>query len=120
MRRLVFKRPHHLNKLHEELLEKVPALRPRPGPSGEPEAVLLIGGDGGTVEMLVPDDLTPEDIEAIQAVVEAHDPTPPPPPPDPDEELIQAISRAKTLEELKEALIGRLCKAAVKARSLSR
>lgn len=115
---LVFRKRHHLTKLHDELLESVPALRPRPGPSGEPEAALLLGGDGENIEAIVPDDLAPEDIEAIKAVVEAHDPTPPPPPPDPDRQLAEAIARAETLQELKDALLGRLNKAAAKARPL--
>ena len=112
---LRYERPHHLSKLHDELLVAIPALRPQPGPTGELEARLLIGGDGETVEMIVPDDLTPEDIAAIEAVVEAHDPTPPPPPPDPDAALREAVEQAQTLAELKAALLGRLKPARVKA-----
>ncbi|HEY8342212.1 MAG TPA: hypothetical protein VIK75_04275 [Calditerricola sp.] len=91
---LKFNRPHHLCKLHDEILAAVPALRPVPGSDGVPVARLLIGGDGQTVEMVVPDDLAPEDLAAIEAVVNVHDPTPPPPPPDPDEELMQALEVA--------------------------
>lgn len=111
VRGLTFKKRHHLTKLHDELLEAVSALRPVPGPDGEPQARLLLGGDGETIEMLVPDDLSPEDIAAIEAVVSAHDPTPPPPPPDPDQELMAAIALAES--EVKAAQDEPALKAAV-------
>jgi len=49
---------------------------------------------------------------AVNAVVVAHDPAPAPEPPDPDEELAAAITAATSLEELKNALLGKVGKGA--------
>lgn len=101
---LRFKRPHHLGKLHEELLAAVSALRPVPGPDGIPTARLLLSGDGENIEAIVPDDLTQQDIAAIEQAINVHDPAPPPPPPDPTEALAQAIERARSWDEARLAL----------------
>lgn len=113
---LKFSKRHHLAKLHDELLAAVPALRPQPGPDGVPVARLLLSGDGENIEAIVPDDLSPQDIDTIKAVVNAHDPTPPsPPPPDTDQQLLEAIAQADP-QELKEALLRVLGEADVTAR----
>jgi len=86
---LHFQRPRHLDKLHGELLI-LPALKPITNARGEREAVLLLSGKDDNIWLTVPDDA---DEAAIQAVVDAHDPTPPPPPEPPP--------HVKTLRELR-------------------
>lgn len=105
MKSLRYTVSHHLSKLHDELLAAVPSLQPVTNADGEREAVMRISGDGETLTLVVPDDAPDAD---IQAVLDAHDPTPPPLPPDPDEELVQAIQDAATLDDLKKALVGKL------------
>jgi hypothetical protein len=112
MKTLTYTQPHHLSKLHDELLT-IPGLRP----VGEGEArtaAMSLSGDGQALTLRVPDGA---DEVAIRAVVEAHDPTPPPPPPDPQAELAAAIEAVDTstivdpavaaaIEALKAALLG--------------
>jgi hypothetical protein len=82
MRTLMFTHPYALNKLHDELLAALPALRPIAGPDGQPAAILLVEGlPDGVLRLTVPDDA---DAAAITAVVAAHDPTPLPVPASPD------------------------------------
>lgn len=49
---------------------------------------------------------------AVNAMVAVHDPTPLPDLPDPDEELAAAIVAATSLDELKNALLGKVGKSA--------
>jgi hypothetical protein len=109
MRTLTFNQPHHLGKLHDELLT-IPGLQPV---GEERTAVMSVSGDGQTLTLQVPDDANEA---AIQSVVLTHDPTPPAPPPDPDAELDAAIEAATTLDELKAALRGMTRPAKVRAR----
>lgn len=102
MKTLTFTQPHHLGKLHEELLAAVPSVQPV-GSGDERRAVMTVSGDGKRLELRVPDTA---DEAAIRSVVAAHDASPPAPPPDPNEELDAAIAAATTLEELKDALRG--------------
>ena len=88
---LHFQHLHHLNKLHGELLT-TPTLQPITNTHGKREAVLLLSGGDDDIWLTVPDDA---DESAIQAVVDAHDPTPPPPPePPPHVKTLRAL-RAK-------------------------
>lgn len=105
MKQIAVSRPHYLTKLHQNLLDQIPALQPSMGADGKLTAVMSISGDGVELCLEVPDDA---DVAAIEAVIAAHDPTPPPPPPDPDEELALAIEGAKTFDDLKAALLGKL------------
>lgn len=104
MRRVRYSRPHHLTKLHDELVAAIPVLAPKPRKDGALYSPFTLSGDGTNLELQVPDDA---DTAAITAVVTAHDPTPPPPPPDPDAELAKQIGAATTLDELKAALLGK-------------
>ncbi|HEY9750219.1 MAG TPA: hypothetical protein V6C63_16160 [Allocoleopsis sp.] len=62
--RLIYTKPHNLNRLHQELIAEVPSLAPENG-----KARLIIEGDGHTVVLTVPDE---SDQAAIAAVVNAH------------------------------------------------
>jgi len=106
MKRLHYQKLNSLSVLHDELLEAIPELRSVPSPErpGEQLPVMWVEGRGDDVWLTVPDDV---DEERIAAVVEAHDPTAWEPSPDPDEELARAIESAGTLQELKDALLGR-------------
>jgi hypothetical protein len=64
---LTYTTPHRLNKLHDELLAALPALRPD-RESGYAGAGVT--GDGTTLVIEVPDDT---DEQAVNAVVVAHD-----------------------------------------------
>jgi hypothetical protein len=77
---LRYSRPHHLGKLHDELLAAVPELAALERDDGSREAVFTLSGDGSRLELQVPDDLDQKAIAAIAAVVDAHEPSPPPPP----------------------------------------
>lgn len=71
--RLTYHRPHTLMKLHGELLA-LPFLEPISRPDGEREAVFILSGDGQTVYLDVPDDLTPEQIAELEQVINNHYP----------------------------------------------
>lgn len=105
--------PHHLNKLHDELLT-IPSVQPVEV-DGERRAVMAVSGDGTKLVLQVPDDA---DETAIRLLVDAHDPTPPAPPVDPDDALADAITAVDTstivdpaakaaIEALKNALLGK-------------
>jgi acyl-CoA hydrolase len=105
MRGLRYRQPHHLGKLHLELLAAIPGLQPIEG-----SARCIVSGDGISLQLSVPDEIDPLQ---IQAVVEAHDPTPPPPPEDAHQralgrvrELYAATQAATTIAQLKQALVG--------------
>lgn len=70
--RLELNAPHHLSKLHDELLAQVPSVQ-----SQSDTAVMTISGDGQSLAIEVPDDA---DEAAIRQVIAAHDPSPPAPP----------------------------------------
>lgn len=69
--RLTYIRNHNLTKLHTELLS-LSFLQPIMFPDGDCEAVFILCGDGQTVYLDVPDDLTPEQVAEIERVVNAH------------------------------------------------
>lgn len=96
-KRLPFAKAHRLSKLHDELLAA----------GITPERVEGTV-DGKTCWITVDDAFDPA---VVQAVVDAHDPTPVPAP-DPDAELAAAIQAATTLEQLKAALLGNSGRAA--------
>jgi hypothetical protein len=89
------------NKLHDELITA----------GIIPQLVESLGAD----TWITVDD---SQVEAVNDVVVAHDPTPKPSPPDPDEELAAAIQAATTLDELKDALLGKFEKAKVKGKAV--
>ena len=82
-------RPHHLNKIHDELLVAFPALAATlrvEGPYGERRVkdpanpgqyVTLPAEPPDTLHLSWPD-ASGVTVEQIQAIVSAHDPTPPP------------------------------------------
>lgn len=81
--------PHHLTKIHEELLA-----------AGMSTDVLVLG-DG--------DELTLDgefDAAVVEPVIDGHDPTPPPAPADPDDEFRAAVEAATSIADLKAALLG--------------
>lgn len=71
--KLTYAKASNLIKLCTELLDLI-FLRPRPLPNGEREAVFILCGDGQTVYLDAPDDLTPEQIAEIERVVNSHVP----------------------------------------------
>lgn len=81
MKRLQFDRPINLGRLHDQLIAQVPALAPQPGAGGMLQAVMTVEGGTDRAILTVPDEA---DEAAIQAVVDAHDPTPDVPPARPD------------------------------------
>ena len=91
------------NKLHDELIAA--GIRPWP-----------VESKGNDVYIGMPDDTPKEVLEQIAASVAAHNPTPVPVV-DADLELVAAIQSATTLEELKNALLGKTKQAQVKART---
>jgi hypothetical protein len=95
-------RPHRLSRLADELVAALPGLRPRPGPTGEPEPPFTLTGRGNLIRLELPDDVDPA---AVRAVVLAHDSTPASAP-DPAADAAEAIRRAATLGEVKAALQG--------------
>jgi hypothetical protein len=110
VKKLTLEVPHHLSKLHDELLT-IPSIQPVDG-----RAVMTVSGDGQKLTLQVPDTA---DEGAIRQAVSSHDPTPPPPPPDPDAELAAAIAAVDTtgivdpaakaaVEALKGALLGKV------------
>lgn len=107
MKTLTFVRPHNLGKLHDELLA---AGVPLPLVDG----CTPVQGRGNEIMLTVPDDA---DEQLIAAVVAAHDPTAVPAP-DPDAELEAAIAAATTLEELKDALLGKVRAGQAKGRAV--
>ncbi|CEP67898.1 PKD domain [Moorella glycerini] len=71
--KLIYDRPHKLSKLHAELLQ-LSFLQPIVRADEEREAILLLQGNGQTVYLDVPDDLTPEQIAEIERVINNHYP----------------------------------------------
>jgi hypothetical protein len=74
MKTLTLRKPHHLSKIHDELLAAFPEWIETT--HGERRALHSLCGDGETLTLSVPD--ATDDV-AVQAVVDAHDPTPPVP-----------------------------------------
>ncbi len=84
MKRLHFKIKNNLSQLHDELLEKIPELRPVPGRSdwakhrtlsgtSTNQAVMVpVEGDKENVWLTVPNNAN---IKAIETVISAHKPT---------------------------------------------
>lgn len=72
--KLTYIKPHNLAKLHEELMS-LPFLQPRLRSDGDREAVIILCGDGQTIYLDVPDNLTPEQMAEIERVVNAHNPS---------------------------------------------
>lgn len=72
--KLSYVKPHDLQKLHAQLL-LLPFLQPRLNANNEHEAVFILCGDGQTVYLDVPDNLTPEQVAEIERVVNAHNPS---------------------------------------------
>jgi hypothetical protein len=70
--KLTYIRKHQLTRLHLELLS-LPFLQPVIRSNGEHEAVFILCGDGQTIYLDVPD-LTPEQITAIDQVINNHYP----------------------------------------------
>lgn len=114
MKSLTYQKQHHLSKLMDELLT-IPQLQPIETDEGK-KAVFTLKGNGENIYLRVPDNAPVIEIEAI---IQAHDPTSPPPPPDSDEELAQAIEAATTLNELKDALLGRIRGVKVKGKPVA-
>lgn len=117
--------PHHLSKLHDELLASVPSVRPV-GTGENRRAVMTISGDGTDLVLQVPDGA---DEAAIRTVVAAHDSTPLAPPVDPNEELSAAITSVdtstitdeatkKAIDDLKAALLGQTRQGRVSGRRI--
>lgn len=101
MRALHYERPVHLDRLHDELLAALPALRPQAG-----RPVLAVQGTPAEVWLLVPDDA---DEPSIAAIVEAHDPTPPAPQPALTEQLATILASATELSQAtRDALVAAL------------
>jgi len=79
MKRLQHVRPNNLDRLHDELLAAIPALRPRPNERGILEAVMQVEGSGDRILLTVPD--ATDDL-LVRGVVQAHVAPPPAPPPE--------------------------------------
>lgn len=73
MRKLQYRRLHSLAKLHRELLT-LPFLQPKDVEMGMKEAIFILCGDGQTIYLDVPDNLTPEQIVEIEQVINNHYP----------------------------------------------
>lgn len=87
--KLIYHKQHLLDKLMNELLT-IPALRPIIGNDGQKYAVFTLQGDGENIYLTVPDDAP---IAEIEAVIQAHDPTPLPQSPT-QEQRISALEEA--------------------------
>ena len=89
MKTIIRNYPHNLEKLHDELLAAIPALRPtEPDPRGRLLAAMLLTDQGDQITLQVPDRVTEADIDAVLAV---HDPTPLPPAPNSREARVAAV-----------------------------
>jgi len=89
-------------KLHSELISV--GINPVPFNNDAPESGFI-----GSVWFDLPEGVTQEQVNAIVAV---HDTALLPPQLDPDEELAAAITAATTLDQLKNALLGKVGKGA--------
>jgi hypothetical protein len=90
-KRLHFNKPNRINKLHDELLAAIAALRGPQQPDGSRLAVMTVESSGDDIWLTVPDDA---DETAIQAVIDAH--TNAAPPPSQDEIDIEEIREILT------------------------
>lgn len=73
MKVLQYNKAHNLSKLHDEILAAIPALKPELGGM----AIIRVESKNNDIWITVPDDTNEQ---AIQAVIDAHDPTPLPAP----------------------------------------
>jgi hypothetical protein len=76
MKILHFNKANNLDKLHNELLEAIPSIRPVADINGRYIALATLQGLGDDIYITVPDETNEAE---IQAVINAHDPTPIPP-----------------------------------------
>jgi len=110
MKRLSYRQPVHLSKLHDELLAAIPALAGEREP-GQPR--LRVAGDATSAQLDVDDQA---DEATIAAIVAAHDPTPPP-----DKAALQRDAirpRISELEQLADKLAAGTATAAERTRAL--
>lgn len=92
MVKLHFKLPHHLDKLHDELLEA--GIKP----------IAVEGNREGDCWITISEDASNEVIKQIEDIVSNHDPAPPERV-DKKQRLLNKIHDASNLDQLKEALI---------------
>lgn len=71
MKELKVTKPHNLGQLLDELEAGVPALRPMTV-GGERQAVMSVTSKGDEITILVPDETSAADMEAVGAVISAH------------------------------------------------
>jgi hypothetical protein len=84
VKRLTYAKTVRAVQLLDEIMARVPGLRPVAGPGGVNVARIQLTADGSSVDVWVPDDTGQDDQDAVAATVAAHTPVTPPVPPAPD------------------------------------